>query len=767
MTTAPTISRQRPANPALDFAALRAEGLRQLEALTGAVWTDFNLHDPGITLLEVLCYALTDLGYRTAFPLEDLLASGGGSDFAPFGDALTMLPSRPVTARDYRKLLLDLPGVRNAWVRKSEAARLFADLLEEKLKPVQPEHSRFKTLLVNGLYEFLLDLDGTVPEPDVLLAAQNVYRAHRNLGEDVAAVRVVPPQAVVLCADLDLTPDADPARVLAEARLTLDDHLAPVLPRYSLAELLQKSKPDGSRRTVDDILDGTPPQAPDGAYTGLFDDDELDAADLPDAIYASDLIRRLMAIEGVVGVRHLQLNDGDDPNAPDAGQDWVLPLKEGHHPTWKRLTPTGQDLRYLHFFKDGIPVQPDLTRAGEIETQLKTARDARKRTFSRADLQPQPPVGRVRDLTGYVPVAHDLPLVYGVGPAGLPEKATPERQAQARQLRAYLAVFDQLLANYLSQLRNVHALFSAEEALGRTYFTQVVATEPALWKDVGQLPQFLDDLAEKANSEEVKQRRTRLLDHLLARVAESFNDYVLHRFAAEGEKDVAGTLAEKAVFLQEYPLLSRDRMGAADYLAAEAVVSGAERRLARLLGLTDEEKPLLIEHHLLRPDPAWTGLPPLPDGGSALLPLCTDDACGDDCVGGLDPYSFRLTVALPAEAPRFRREDARQQLAFRQYAERVIRLELPAHLLPKVCWVDGATLDRLKTTWRAWLDARRGEAYSTETGRQATADLAGLLFNLSNLYPKGTLLDRDPATPDEHPIVLGRTALGTMNEQQP
>jgi hypothetical protein len=31
-------------------------------------WTDANVHDPGVTVLEVLCYALTDLKYRSGAP---------------------------------------------------------------------------------------------------------------------------------------------------------------------------------------------------------------------------------------------------------------------------------------------------------------------------------------------------------------------------------------------------------------------------------------------------------------------------------------------------------------------------------------------------------------------------------------------------------------------------------------------------------------------------------------------------------------------------
>ena len=63
-------------HPAMDYAFLRREGLRLLERLAGDQWTDFNAHDPGITILEQVCYALTDLAYRINYDIKDLLASG-------------------------------------------------------------------------------------------------------------------------------------------------------------------------------------------------------------------------------------------------------------------------------------------------------------------------------------------------------------------------------------------------------------------------------------------------------------------------------------------------------------------------------------------------------------------------------------------------------------------------------------------------------------------------------------------------------------------
>ncbi len=64
-------------HPAMDYAFLRQEGIRHLERMAGQLWTDFNTHDPGITILEQVCYAITDLAYRIDYELPDLLASAG------------------------------------------------------------------------------------------------------------------------------------------------------------------------------------------------------------------------------------------------------------------------------------------------------------------------------------------------------------------------------------------------------------------------------------------------------------------------------------------------------------------------------------------------------------------------------------------------------------------------------------------------------------------------------------------------------------------
>src|SRR5688572_29357465 len=62
-----------------DFEFLRSEGKKYIEELSSAVWTDYNTHDPGITILEALCYAITELGYRTNFDVKTLVSDENGN----------------------------------------------------------------------------------------------------------------------------------------------------------------------------------------------------------------------------------------------------------------------------------------------------------------------------------------------------------------------------------------------------------------------------------------------------------------------------------------------------------------------------------------------------------------------------------------------------------------------------------------------------------------------------------------------------------------
>lgn len=140
-----------------DFHQLRREAIGHLETTGSATWTDYNTHDPGITLLEALAYAITELGYRAGFDIGDLLASAEPSQQA-FFSARTILTVNPTTPDDARRLLVDLATIRNAWLR-----------CDGRDGP-------------RGLYEVLLELES---DPDVgPLDDRTILRTRTVVAED-------------------------------------------------------------------------------------------------------------------------------------------------------------------------------------------------------------------------------------------------------------------------------------------------------------------------------------------------------------------------------------------------------------------------------------------------------------------------------------------------------------------------------------------------------------------------------------------------------
>jgi hypothetical protein len=149
----------------------------------------------------------------------------------------------------------------------------------------------------------------------------------------------------------------------------------------------------------------------------------------------------------------------------------------------------------------------------------------------------------------------------------------------------------------------------------------------------------------------------------------------------------------------------------------------------------------LIENILLRPAV-----------GEAFLPVCPDPSC-TDCFDD-DPYSYRLQIVLPAYSERFK------DMEFRRFVEETIRREVPAHLLPKICWVDAVAMKAVESAYKTWLEARANG--SADVRRTALAALIQALTGAKNIYPPQKLHDcGDEASP---PFILNRNALGDQKK---
>jgi hypothetical protein len=57
-----------------EFEQLLGKGLNLLQSPDAGGWTDHNLHDPGITVLEALAFAMSELQMKGETDMQDLYA---------------------------------------------------------------------------------------------------------------------------------------------------------------------------------------------------------------------------------------------------------------------------------------------------------------------------------------------------------------------------------------------------------------------------------------------------------------------------------------------------------------------------------------------------------------------------------------------------------------------------------------------------------------------------------------------------------------------
>jgi len=461
---APLIPSAGPSDLGLDQRRLHALGLEHARRLSRRIWSDYNVHDPGYTALELAAYALTDLTSRAQWPVEDLLTGAGGGPAAPLFTARTILPNRPLTALDYRKLLIDLETVKNAWILPLEEL-LFVDPATGTVSRERPAGRGIRELRIRGLYRVLLEFmeDATDEAKTTAIAdARTRFHQNRNLCEDLVDVAGVEQQLFRLCGEIEIAPEADAARMKAEVLFEVQRYLTPPVRNYTLSEMLERKHRGGEPYTVQEIFEGPALQ------TGFYDDRELLEAELRTEIRLSDIIARVMAIPGVRAIRELLIS----PMEQDVAiEKWVVPVNPGHQPVLHRLESR------LVFYKRYLPiVPPDAPTDAAYDALVKAERAWLEGTH--ADDIPIP-AGRDRQAGRYYSFQNQFPAVYGIGEdelslEGLSDAQRAHRQAQIRQLKGYLLFLDQLMANYCAQLSNAGKLFSADPTVRLSYFGQAV-----------------------------------------------------------------------------------------------------------------------------------------------------------------------------------------------------------------------------------------------------------------------------------------------------
>ena len=617
-----------------DYAFLHKEGMIHIENLASKLWTDYNVHDPGVTILDMLCYAITDLGFRISMPVEDLLAKPKDNFqhmHEQFLSAINVLPSCPVSANDYRQLFVRVEGVRNAWMLASERwiVAKYDDLKQEGVPElhykspaelVDPKKAhQFK---LQGLNNVLIDFDDSklltdedkkkdeatqqalilIKKKAIIKRVTEVYSRYRNLCEDIDTISEVPKEGVVICGDIDILPNADPEQVWAQIVFNIDQYLSPDIPFYDLQEMLEMGKkPDEIfQGPAFDFNDNYKYRTPGNPFSkkGFIRNEDLAGSELRKEVRLSDIMRIIMNTEGVKLVKEIAFGlcgcdekDMTKVRKAVTGDKWNLCITPGHKPVFCL------DNSVLNMWKGFMPIE---LKMAEAETRLNDLRDKRNAEMqAKATEDIRIPEGAYRDIANYNTFQNHFPETYGIGQIGLPDSATKVRKSQAKQLKAYLLFFEQVLANYFAQLSNVSVLFSSDNSIAKTYFANTVngiKEGGEIFDDILNWGNEIDLLHKSTGLDNYVTRKNKFLDHLLGRFAEHFNEYVflMHRlYAADAERAV---IRHKVNFLKDYHNMSACRGVGFDYYnpksAEEQLVNvpGMEKRVSRLLGFNNYKR---------------------------------------------------------------------------------------------------------------------------------------------------------------------------------
>jgi hypothetical protein len=405
-----------------DFTALKKSALDFLKAHSGQQWSNFNPSDPGVTILDQVCFALTELGYCNDFPIEDILTIPNGciDTKNQFYLPQTILTTSALTADDYRKYLIDsTQGVQNAVV------------VVIKNKDVK-SNIRF----IYGVYLLVDDRLNQKQRNNICTAAYYNLSRSRNIGELFLKPQILTEFLFTIKGDVEIDSQVRLDDTLAAINTAIRQYIFPAAIQQGFDNLRQQGY------STSEIFEGPL------LVNGWFTPQTLGVKKT--SMTAAELMNVIGKVKGVDQVGQLTL--------------WVngkkvssLDIPPGFLPVLHLNTSLSADLRI-----NGQPV-----KAGSLNTLINKPQGIKTGDvyLDMVEQKDHEKSGRYRDIANYYSIQNTFPAIFAIGADATVGSSKNYASAQTRQLKAYLTLFDQVLANQFAQLAGVRHLFSFKNSL--------------------------------------------------------------------------------------------------------------------------------------------------------------------------------------------------------------------------------------------------------------------------------------------------------------
>ncbi|RIJ50490.1 hypothetical protein D1614_00715 [Maribellus luteus] len=583
MKTGDSFSKNDIEKTSLNFSELRNKGIEYLQELGGDIWTDYNLHDPGLTILEQLCYGLTDIGYRTAYPLEDLLVKNKDLPIDARANAFfspsDIFSSHPVTNTDLRKLIIDrFDEVQNVWI-----SRLKNEGFHEEISGL----SRIEVL---PKLRFIRKLSADQhAREDFINRLKKFLNANRNMGEYFSEVCLLQPRPVEIKCNIHLPEQNDIEQTLSQLFLSLFEYIYVPVRFRTPDEMLSENQ------TIEEMFAG--PRLIKGFLPDEPAKERIRVLDV-------DILQRLFSkADGVVKCEVKSIVCGDTESQKmtiDPDHFFHLLKDTGQYDSNARFDYLYSQLKVFINEKEINLLHKDVINNLLFEKWSKKYRaysmgDQKEKTFNEKLEK------TYRDPGNYHSLQRHFPLIYNIGPEGLADSEPEEKKAKASQLKAFLMLFEHHLGGHLSQLANLNHFFdidfsSPNEPAFRNEWINSVPNWATLFPD-HQLP-----ASQTESQEAYLKKKNAVYDHMLARFGEELSEVPwkisarLHLLRNEKEYLLA-VIRHKSLFLKNVDRLGYNRskgesIGAPE-VPGENEIAGLEEIICLKSGIPLRNKPIV------------------------------------------------------------------------------------------------------------------------------------------------------------------------------
>ena len=575
----------------LNFTELREKGIEYIQQFSGDVWTDYNSHDPGVTILEQLCYALTDIGFRTSLPVEDLLIPGKGMPVDPKKNAFfspsSIFSSHPVTILDMRKMIISsFDEIQNVWFTALENSGYQEELRGINKIEILPKLNFLNTIKINSdaKDEFQNRLNKFLSE-------------NRNLGEKFENTCLLEPQFIAIDFDVHIKEAEEVEKSLANLFLKLFEYI------YSPVQYCRLNELEEDQLSTEEIFSG--PKPTKGFIKNNLPDKRLKS------IHVDELQKIFSKVTGIdkSEVRNIIFDDNECISLKVEKDKFFHLLLDGNTGTMakNRFESIYSNMNVLINNKPVPSFNKQKVNNLFFEAWSKKHRGYSLSIKDTANYN-EKLKGTFRNPGNYYSIQRHFPIIYGIGEEGISKNESAERRGRGNQLKGYLMLFEQHLVNHLAQLANLNEFFNIDYKNGakKTYFTQWLSSVPGIEK-LADKNQYSMESLETDNI--FFARKNKIYDHLLARFGEELNStpwkIALQLNLIESEREFNEILlTQKSKFLLQLEDLSYNRMKGESFrkTGENQIVrnpSGLEKFIILKTGIPERENTSLI------PDFIW------------------------------------------------------------------------------------------------------------------------------------------------------------------